>query len=243
MNWRTAWLVWLLAAPGPIAIAWLALPSLVDPSTLAVSIETLQFATAAQGLILVAITSALGTLLSTKVGLRAPAISALASGGDTLVALRPQILPGVVGGVAGAAVIMGFYAYAPATLSSIQGQSSIPLAARLLYGGITEEILIRWGLMTLLVWAGWRVFQRAAGVPSAWVVWPAIGLSALIFGISHVPSVAVSMGAMPAAIIAYITVGNALFGVVAGYLFWRSGLEAAIMAHALAHVLAYFVRG
>jgi hypothetical protein len=44
-------------------------------------------------------------------------------------------------------------------------------------------------------------------------------------------------------VVAYVTIGNALFGVVAGYLFWRYGLEAAIAAHVSAHVLTFLVRG
>jgi membrane protease YdiL (CAAX protease family) len=36
----------------------------------------------------------------------------------------------------------------------------------------------------------------------------------------------------------YIVVANAAFGLVAGWTYWRKGLEAAIGAHSLAHVLA-----
>jgi hypothetical protein len=32
---------------------------------------------------------------------------------------------------------------------------------------------------------------------------------------------------------------NAAFGVLFGYLFWRYGLEAAMIAHATAHVVSY----
>lgn len=243
MNWRLAVLVALVAIPGPVAISWLALPLLVDADSLPVPLQTLQIATAVQSIVLVALASALGALLGAKVGLRAPALSALASRGDVSSALIPQLLPGVIGGLLGAAVIIGFYAYAPSELATLQGQGSIPLAARVLYGGVTEEVLIRWGLMTLLVWAGWRTLQRGSGVPSGTVIWLGIGVSALLFGVFHVPSVMASMGTVPPVVIAYITLGNAVFGIVAGYLFWRYGLEAAITAHVLAHVIAYAVRG
>lgn len=39
----------------------------------------------------------------------------------------------------------------------------------------------------------------------------------------------------------YIVTANPLFGLVAGYLFWRHGLESAMLAHLLAHLLAYIV--
>ncbi|WP_286922578.1 CPBP family glutamic-type intramembrane protease [Marinobacter sp.] len=104
-------------------------------------------------------------------------------------------------------------------------------------------MLVRWGLMTTLVWLGWRVLQRGKAAPSGIVVWLGIGLSALLFGVSHVPSVVAAVGSVPLTIVAYITLGNALFGLVAGILFWRYGLEAAITAHVLAHVIAYAIHG
>lgn len=243
MNWRLVFLLSLLAVPGPIAIAWLALPLLVDTNNLPVPLETLQIVTAAQSVVLILFAAAMGSLLSFKVGLRAPAISAILTRGNVYDALRPQLLPGVIGGVIGALVILGFHAFAPADLAAIQSKSSIPLIARVLYGGITEEVLVRWGLMTFFVWGGWRLLQRGNGVPSANVIWIAIWISALLFGISHVPSVAAAMVTIPGAVVAYITVGNAMFGVVAGYLFWRYGLEAAVTAHILAHIVAYTIRG
>lgn len=243
MNWRLAFLVALVAIPGPIAIAWLALPMLIDTDNLAVPLQTLQIATAAQSIVLVALASGLGTFLSAKVGLRAPVLEALAKRGDCLSALAPQLIPGVIGGILGAAVIVGFYEFSPRALAALQTTDSIPLAARVLYGGITEEVLIRWGLMTTLVWLAWRVLQRGKGAPSSTVVWLGIGISALLFGVSHVPSVVAAVGSVPLTIVAYITLGNALFGLVAGILFWRYGLEAAITAHVIAHVIAYAIHG
>lgn len=243
MNWRLAFIAALVAAPGPVAISWLALPLLVDVENIAVPLQTLQIATALQSIVLVALASGLGAFLGAKVGLRAPALSALAGRSDVLAALRPQLLPGVVGGLLGAAVIVGFYAFSPSELAAMQEGGSIPLVARILYGGITEEVLLRWGMMTLLVWAGWRILQRGSDAPSANVVWLGIGASALLFGVSHVPSAVAAIGAVPAMVVAYITIGNALFGLIAGHLFWRHGLEAAITAHVLAHVIAYAIRG
>ncbi|MBL3827123.1 MULTISPECIES: CPBP family glutamic-type intramembrane protease [unclassified Marinobacter] len=243
MNWRLAFLVALVAIPGPIAISWLALPILIDTDNLSVPLQTLQIATAAQSIVLVALAAGLGTFLSAKVGFRAPVLTALAKRGDFLPAIAPQLLPGVIGGILGAAVIVGFYEFSPKELAVLQETDSIPLAARVLYGGITEEVLVRWGLMTTLVWLGWRVLQRGKAAPSGTVVWLGIGISALLFGVSHVPSVVAAVGGVPLTIVAYITLGNALFGLVAGILFWRYGLEAAITAHVLAHIIAYGIHG
>jgi len=33
----------------------------------------------------------------------------------------------------------------------------------------------------------------------------------------------------------YIVIANSVFGLITGYLYWKKGLEAAIVAHMLAH--------
>lgn len=243
MNWRLAFVLTLIAVPGCVAIAWLALPLLIDQQSLPLPLETLQFVSAAQSIVLVTLAAILGTWLSRKVGLRAPVISALVLGDNITDKMGPQLLPGLGGGLVGAAIIVGFHAFAPSALAALQEKTAIPLVARVLYGGITEEVLIRWGLMTLLVWCGWRMFARASAAPSAGIVWLAIGLSAVLFGVAHVPAVAMTMESVPASIAAYIIAGNTLFGIIAGYLFWRFGLEAAIVSHTVAHILAYATHG
>ena len=37
----------------------------------------------------------------------------------------------------------------------------------------------------------------------------------------------------------YLLLGNGIFGVAAGWLFWRYGLEAAMLAHMLIHLMLY----
>lgn len=243
MNWKLALFLTLLSTPGIISISWLALPLLVEAQALPVPLTTVQIVTAAQGIFLTSLAAVLGALLGGKVGLHAPVIAAMISGAGALEALRPRLLPGLIGGAIGAVIIVTLYAFSPDALTTVQSKVSIPILARVLYGGVTEEVLIRWGLMTCLVWVGWRVFQGGVGQASGTVLWLAIGLSAVLFGLSHVPSVAVLMATVPLSVAVYITVGNAVFGIVAGYLFWRYGLEAAITAHVLAHLLAYVIRG
>jgi hypothetical protein len=243
MKFKVAALLFLLALPGVIATSWMALPLLVDASQVPVPLQTLQVVSAVQGAVLVLIAALIGAWLAPRVGLAAPAVSAVASRGALLEAFRPQVVPGLVGGAIGGVVILGFYAFAPEALKALQPDTPLPLAVRLLYGGITEEVLVRWGLMTVLVWAGWRVLRRDLQQPSAGIIWGAIAVSALVFGLSHLPSVAQSLPALTPYGAAYITVGNALFGGVAGYLFWRYGLEAAIIAHVSAHLMAFAIRG
>ncbi|BAB74301.1 hypothetical protein ACN23B_13060 [Anabaena sp. FACHB-709] len=54
--------------------------------------------------------------------------------------------------------------------------------AGMFYGGITEEILTRWGLMSLLVWLGWKLCKQGLGLPSHVVYQSAIVLAAVVLG-------------------------------------------------------------
>ena len=128
--------------------------------------------------------------------------------------------------------------HAPQALKALNGAFEVPLVAKLLYGGITEEIMMRWGLMTVLVWLLWRVLQKRAGPPKAWLGFTAIVVAALLFGVGHLP-LAIGMGVEPSGpVVMYIIAGNAVPGMLFGWLYWRWGLESAILAHALAHVTA-----
>ena len=127
---------------------------------------------------------------------------------------------------------------APAEIAKIGQAFDIPLVAKLLYGGVTEEVIMRWGLMSALVWLPWRLLQGRNGLPRAKYVIGAIVCAGLLFGAGHLPAV-VAMGVpLTAPVLAYIIFGNAVPGMLFGALFWRKGLEAAIIAHALAHAIS-----
>ncbi len=241
MNWKLALALLMLAVPGAIVSVWLGLPLLLAGQSLPLPLATMQLAAAGQTILIVLVAAGVGTLSAAKVGLQAPVISMLLNGTNPWPAWRSQCLPGAVGGLIGCGIIVGFYRCAPAELAPLHVTAAIPLSVRLLYGGITEEILLRWGLMSSLVWVCWRLLEGGTGRPTAIIMWAAIGLSALMFGISHLPSAEIVLGKVSGAATVYIVAGNAAFGVVAGYLFWRYGLEAAIAAHVLAHLLAKVV--
>uniref|UniRef100_UPI002FE1CAAC CPBP family intramembrane glutamic endopeptidase n=1 Tax=Noviherbaspirillum sp. TaxID=1926288 RepID=UPI002FE1CAAC len=107
-----------------------------------------------------------------------------------------------------------------------------------LYGGITEEVLLRWGVMTLIAWLGWRFVQGGAGAVRARWIWMAIIVSALLFGAGHLPAVAAQTAQMDASLAAFVVLANTVFGVIFGFVYWRRGIEAAMLAHGIAHIVA-----
>jgi hypothetical protein len=196
-----------------------------------------------QPAILLSIAIFIGIQLARHVGLSAPAAEALAQGNSFISALKPQVLPGLIAGfIAGVAILSSWLMFRPILPSVFVTRaerlnSSMPLLTRLLYGGITEELLLRWGLLTLLVWAAWRIFQGTRGSPRTIYFVIAIVISSVVFGIGHLPLVSALEVDFTLPIVAFIVLANSLFGLIAGYLYWQKGLEAAIIAHMSTHVV------
>lgn len=65
----------------------------------------------------------------------------------------------------------------------------------------------------------------------------AIAISSLIFGLGHLPIAFVLSTEVTASLVGYVIIGNSIFGLIAGYLYWKKGLEAAMIAHMLFHVI------
>jgi len=197
--------------------------------------------------LLLAVAVVIGVALARRVGLSAPAAEALARGGDVFTALRPQLAPGLVGGLAGGlsivliSVITRPFLSASAIDRISEFSKLLPLPMRLLYGGVTEELLLRWGFMTLIVWTTWRVLQKGENVPKKAYFVSAILFSSFVFGAGHLPVAYVLLPAsFSPALVLFVIFANSAFGVVAGYLYWRRGLESAMIAHIICHLVLAF---
>ena len=125
--------------------------------------------------------------------------------------------------------------------TSLSISLNIDLWKRLLaafYGGITEEILLRLFLMTLITWVLWKIGMRTQKHPSKTAFWIAIAISALLFAIAHLPVAATIWTLTPIMIIRTILLSS-LLGVGFGYLFWRWELEYAILSHFVAGLVLH----
>ena len=109
------------------------------------------------------------------------------------------------------------------------------LIGGLLYGGLTEEAMMRWGLLSLFAWALVRLARRPldARPPLAYAI--AIVVTAFVFGAGHLPAAAM-VAPLDAALVTRILLLNGLAGIVYGMLFWRRSLESAMVAHMATHV-------
>ncbi len=203
----------------------------------------LKIATVVQPTVLVTIAVFIGVLLAEKVGLHAPAAEAFARREEFFSKLKPQIVPGVIAGIlCGAALIGLWLSFKPFLTAEFVSRAEefnkfVPAAVRFLYGGFTEEILLRWGMMTFLVWVFWWIVQKGVGGPRGAYFIGAVLTSALLFGIGHLPVATILAGQLTPPLVVFVIAGNSLFGIVAGFLYWKKGLETAMIAHIFAHVV------
>lgn len=182
-----------------------------------------------------------GLYLRRPLPLAAPYLDAWLAG-DRLLPLAPLwrlALP--LGAAAGGAVVaLDAAVFAPFVEAAVRDTAATPVAGGsplanaplVLYGGVTEELLLRLGLMTALAWVAWRLAGRevtAAGM------WTAVVVAAVAFGLAHLPATAAVLELTPV-VVARALVLNGLGGVAFGWLYWRRGLEAAMVAHAAADV-------
>lgn len=192
-----------------------------------------------QGAILLAAAVCAGAATAHSVGLRAPVFEAAVSGAPSFPQLKHALLPAVGAGLLTGVFLFLANTYGPEVWVQAQAGYYPSLATRILFGGVTEELLLRWGLMTSLLWVLWRIFQRGYGTPRPHLFWIAIVLSALSFGFAHLPAVAIELGGLSGSVAAFIVAANAATGTVFGWLYWRHGLEAAMIAHSIAHIVNY----
>ena len=196
-----------------------------------------------QPTILVSLAVLIGVLLANRVGLHAPAAEAFAAREPYVSKLRPQLMPAIIAGAAGGVAIVLAWVVAKPYLSAdfISRAEAfnrlLPAPFRFLFGGVTEEILLRWGMMTFLVWLPWRLFQKGEGRPKSLFVIAAIFISAILFGVGHLPIASLLAGELTFPLVAYVITANSVFGIFAGFLYWKRGLESAMIAHMFAHVV------
>ena len=186
-----------------------------------------------QPLALVIGAAILGDRLTRTTWLQAPFLSRSGN-----VPLRGAVTDALIGALVVGGVLVAYTWFttevAPVTL--VPG-TSLSLVTAVLYGGLTEEVLMRWGLMSLVVWLLVKVARRRnTEAPSTGIIVTAIGVSALVFAVLHLPAL-IALGNAGGAVIAAAMTANVLAGLVFGALFARRGIESAMMAHGGAHVV------
>jgi hypothetical protein len=194
-----------------------------------------------QASVLFAIASFAGMALATRLGLRPQILMSLVDGerlphGTTRLLLGAAAIGAGLGAVL-FALDAWLFGGGDGEISRMVGDIALwkRLLAGVFYGGINEEVLMRLFLVSLVACLLARAWRRDAAAPRAGVMWSAILLVALLFGLGHLPAASM-VGELTPALVTRVIVLNTVAGLVFGWLFWRRGLEAAMVAHATAHL-------
>ncbi|WP_370575022.1 CPBP family intramembrane glutamic endopeptidase [Methanomethylovorans sp.] len=108
------------------------------------------------------------------------------------------------------------------------------------YGGINEEVLLRLFVMTLIAWMIFRIKKTEEGKPTNTGMWLAIIIAAVIFGAGHLPAVMAITTLTPLVIVRTIIL-NAVGGIIFGWLYWKKGLESAMISHFSADIVLHVI--
>ncbi len=215
------------------------------PTWLLISLQVLQNA------VMFAVVIFIGLHAANRVGLGLPILEAKLQdepvGQKIKAILLPSILLGILGSVI--VILLDVLVFNPLLIAELGDKAAAlnqealqPAAWKGLlasfYGGIDEEILLRLGLMSILVWLGRFVSKTEEGLPSLTVLWIANILAAILFGLGHLPATVALFPLTPLVILRAITL-NGLIGIAFGYLYFRHGLEAAMLSHFTADIVLH----
>ncbi|MFY7698286.1 MAG: CPBP family intramembrane glutamic endopeptidase [Legionella sp.] len=231
-------LMWLAGMIG-VLFMLLLLPAMLINKTLSLPLWTILLTQLLQSSAIIAFFIWIGMTFHSKVDLHSPCFEAIVTKHKFVERLCPQLKPGCVAGFIVGIFLIGLNYFIPPELiaSAPQVNPIYRILTEVFYGGITEEILMRWGLMTLILWLLWRFIQRDQNTPSRLIVWISILANSLLFALGHIPAAHVLAGHLTAHIVTYIIIGNTLAGIVFSFLYKQYGLEAAMIAHASAHLI------
>ena len=190
-----------------------------------------------------------GLWAARKLGLGAPLVDAL---------IRKEVLPhnarrialrAAVLGVAAALliIVLDLLVYSVVT-ESLESEAQLNIAPwkgflASFYGGIAEEILLRLFMLSIVA-LGIRYIvglvskSQASGSLSWRVFWIANITAAVLFGLAHLPATAELIPLTPLVVTRAIILNGAI-GLVAGFLYWRQGIEMAMICHFSADIVLH----
>lgn len=171
-----------------------------------------------------------------RLGLAWPPIDGWGTGADGASRRRDSVVTAILLGAAAALLLaIGFVLIGDRWAMRSIHAPPIWMAALASPGaGIYEEIWFRLGAMTLAAWLLKQLTGRRGSTPS--ILWTANLVAALLFGAAHLPQVN-GLAPLTPSLIAAILVGNGCIGMACGWLYWRRGLVAAMIAHTTADLV------
>jgi len=183
---------------------------------------------------MVLILSFAGSVFSLKTGLNAPLLEGMLHGKINWSGLQQILLPTFLYAIFALLVFCGlYYGLAGSVLDDHTMQVLSKLRAALgvdgcvLYGGVVEEVIARWGLMNLIAFFLIFFVEHQSDL----IIWTSIIVSGLMLGVGQIPAY-IAAGCKANRRFMYVILLISLWpSLVFGYLFWQYGLISCILAH------------
>jgi len=223
---------------------------LVIPYTLALTSSEIEITvkilllSVIQNVVLFAIAVFFGLFFSKRIGMGLPVLQGILEGKNQTREFKSIVLPSICLGIAAGVLIVVLSIPFNTIIPDLQNtEISIPAWKALLaslYGGIAEEVLLRLFLLSFLVWITLKIKKSGDGSPTVFGIWISIILAAVIFGLGHLPATS-QITALTTAVIVRAVVLNGVGGIIFGWLYWKKGLESAIIAHFSADIVLHII--
>ena len=239
MNWRVFGALFLLGLASAVPL----IPVVVAQGEAGLTADPLGWRLAAAAVMLGALLvypAAIfcGLRIGGRFGLGAPLIEAWAAGREpehTARRLGAGAALGAGFGLAG--VLIALTLGGPPGEADAAGADLIPLwtgVAQAVSAGVGEEILFRFGLMSLFAWFFLKMLPARGGGVNVYGMWLAIGSAGLVFASVH--------GAPEGESTAFagLQAARLLAGAGFGWLLWQHGLESAICAHFIYNMVLFY---
>jgi hypothetical protein len=188
-----------------------------------------------QNVILFAGFIALGLVLAPKAGIEMPLLSRWFYGRAAPLPKNAGRTALFAGAALAAILLLLFYAFFLPRIPDwpVGVEAAMPIWKRFLacfYGAINEEILARLFALSLLLWLLRKVARQQSTAARPVIFWIANVIIAGLFAAGHVPAASVFLPITPLLVVALVTI-NGAGSILFGYLCWKRGLEAAMLAH------------
>ena len=196
--------------------------------------DTIILLSVIQTLVITFICGFLGYIISEKIGLMKPFRLERSN------VIRTLFLS-VVFGVVFSFDYWTFGSWIPGTViqdAAVAGLTVYGWIGSILYGGIIEELMLRLFVMSLIVWILWRLFFRKNEKVPVSVFITANLISALLFAAGHLPATVTIFGELTPLILFRCFLLNGAFGLFFGWLYYKYGIQYAMIGHAMLHIVS-----
>jgi hypothetical protein len=200
--------------------------------------------TVANNLILFAVAIFFGLFLSKRIGMGLPILQGVLERKNQTKELKSIIAPSVcLGLLAGVLIVLLSIPFNKLIPEFQNTEISVAVWKGFLasfYGGIAEEVLLRLFLVSLFVWITFKIKKTKDGAPVDFGIWLSIVLAAIVFGLGHLPATA-KITPLTGMVVIRAIVLNGVGGIIFGWLYWKKGLESAMMSHFSADIVLHVI--